>query len=276
MISFPQRDLEVFRQRYWPNELYCGKLPTTYAALAADLPLVMDTQKLSPRDVPFVRVHRMLENRYATAVVSKADFDQIEPMTTWSLEQCQEYCSQIKSFISDLGDYLCIGASRVSATIFVSTGIDGLPWHFDPVEVLILPLIGRKTWFLAENRIVRFPFHKFIPAAPSDSDAELALHSNGPLSAPIASDRAWIGEPGRTCFLPRGWWHRTEVSVPSVSLSVALRTPRLMDVFLARLESRLKLSARWRQPVSFTLSESAAVSRTLEKVARSLALSEEP
>src|SRR5262249_29633998 len=204
-----------------------------------------------------IRVHRVAEGGYRPIVVSSTDFQDVDLSATWSIERAENYCPNIRLLLSELADYLWIPSERISGTIFVSPGPEGLPWHFDPAEVLIVPLLGQKVWFLKRNNVVRFPSHKYVPSLATEPNLELAKQCRGPLQAPDAHDCTWVSKPGKICFLPRGWWHRTEAKAPSVSLSIGLNTPRLMDVLLARLQPVLGRSEKWREPVSASSLRSA-------------------
>jgi hypothetical protein len=50
-------------------------------------------------------------------------------------------------------------------------------------------------------------------------------------------------------YLPRGTWHKTQASEPSLSLSIVIRPPVLAEVLLGWLKPWLMGDARWRSPI---------------------------
>jgi ribosomal protein L16 Arg81 hydroxylase len=54
--------------------------------------------------------------------------------------------------------------------------------------------------------------------------------------------------PGSVLFLPRGYWHQTEVLEDSLALNLALLTPTWHSVFLGQLRNLLLNEAHWRAP----------------------------
>ncbi len=268
----PAAEMEEFRDKYWPLLSYASSRSTVHKLLVKDVRRIVDMASFAPLHVASIRIHRMQRRSYRPVLVPKEAFRQIDISATWSVERAENYCPSIKCLISQLADYLWIPAGCVAATVFVSSGSQGLPWHFDPAEVLIIPLVGHKDWFLKENCVVRFPFHKFVPSSALEPDPELVMHCRGQLQMPDAHDLTWEGRPGSLCFLPRGWWHRTEAKTASVSLSIGFNTPRLMDVLLERFRSILGRSEVWREPVSASALRSSGLSQALAEVVAALKL----
>jgi 50S ribosomal protein L16 3-hydroxylase len=259
--------LTEFIENYWPTRLFVQDGSTAHQLFATDLNQVMDIKTLVPFNVQSVRVHRMAEDGYRPIILTSAEFGKMDLSAPWSLERAQIYCPSVNSLLHDLAERLWVPLDRISASIFVSPGPNGLPWHFDPVEVLIVPLIGKKIWFLKENVAVHFPFHKYVPSQQSKPHPDLAAQCQRTLTAPDLYDGIWEGKPGSVCFLPRGWWHKTEAETHSVSLSIGINTPRLMDVVLGRMERLLGATERWREPVSQSALERAGLSEALADIA---------
>jgi len=265
----PSVILEEFIQNYWPTRLFIQDESVGHELFATDLSQIMDLKTLVPLHVQSVRVHQMAKDGYRPTIVTRAEFGQVDLSAPWSIERVQNYCPSIDSLLRDLAEWLWIPLDRISASIFVSPGSNGLPWHFDPVEVLIIPLIGKKIWFLKENVVVRFPFHKYVPSQ-SKPHPDLAAQCQCPLRTPELYDCIWEGKPGSVCFLPRGWWHKTEAKIRSVSLSIGINTPRLMDVLLSGIERLLGGSERWREPVSKSVLKCTGISEALADIAVAL------
>ena len=127
--------------------------------------------------------------------------------------------------------------------------------HWDPQEVFILQLSGRKHW-------------KIYPPTrpwPLKDDFE----KNPPPSGPPA----WEGvvEDGDMLYVPRGWWHDVRpLGEPSLHLNVGIETATGMD-FLRWWLPRLLRHADVRQDLPLTLGPEAGeawFSRLVELMAK--------
>lgn len=56
-------------------------------------------------------------------------------------------------------------------------------------------------------------------------------------------------KPGSVLFLPRGTWHYTEAGEPSLSLSITISPPTLIDCAMEQLRWLLLQDSAWRQPL---------------------------
>lgn len=112
------------------------------------------------------------------------------------------------------------------------------PIHWDPQNVLILQVHGRKRWALFGQ-----PYR--MPHRLSDS-----FSSPGP----VASDApAWerVMEPGDILYVPRGEVHRTEVAGPnSVHLTVTIVPPRADAVMGWLLERAMETEEVLRRDIT--------------------------
>jgi ribosomal protein L16 Arg81 hydroxylase len=234
--------------------------------LKPDLSRVLEPATLSPICRSSIRVHRNLKYGYAPLMVGADDLAGLKGPATWSLERAENFCPTVEELVNDIAQTLWLPAERIASTLFVSSSAMGLPWHFDPVEVLVIPLQGEKIWFLKENKTIKFPSKKFIPSAGREPEAELTINSIEELEEPDQADFTWHAKPGSVCYLPRGWWHKTEARGDSVSLSIALDTPRLMDILLSRLQLHLATIEHWRAPVSMERMLTSNMSGTVASI----------
>ncbi len=88
------------------------------------------------------------------------------------------------------------------------------PLHWDPQEVFILQLSGRKHWKV------------FSPTRPCP------LKNDPDLPAQPEGQPAWEGilEDGDMLYMPRGWWHvATPLDEPSLHLNIGLEPPNGAD-----------------------------------------------
>jgi hypothetical protein len=56
-------------------------------------------------------------------------------------------------------------------------------------------------------------------------------------------------KPGTVLFLPRGTWHYTEAGEPSLSLSITISPPTLLDCAMEQLRWLLLQDSAWREPL---------------------------
>lgn len=121
----------------------------------------------------------------------------------------------------------------------------GFPWHFDPADVIVAQIRGRKRWWLGEGSNVWQPPEGCSVVHTS----ELMRRLVGDYEIP-KRHRELVLEPGDVLYLPRGMHHRTESIGPCESLSIRLRPPMWMEVLEAvypRARDELLERACWRR-----------------------------
>jgi 50S ribosomal protein L16 3-hydroxylase len=112
-------------------------------------------------------------------------------------------------------------------------GNPGFGWHYDAEEVFVLQTHGGKQWQLRKNTVNPWPLVETLPA---DMRHEREIM---PLIRCELAAGDWL-------YIPSGWWHRTEASEESISLSVGVLSATGLDVF-DFLRARLLQSIRGRQ-----------------------------
>ncbi|GAA2797984.1 cupin domain-containing protein [Saccharopolyspora taberi] len=97
----------------------------------------------------------------------------------------------------------------VGVNLYAScTDIPGSNTHYDPHDVLVVQLAGRKSWKIFGPR------HPL----PLQDDMEMSVR------APEEPITEFVLEPGQVLYLPRGWWHAVNAtSGPSLHLTFGLR-----------------------------------------------------
>lgn len=141
------------------------------------------------------------------------------------------------------------GTTQVNA--FASMPGKGLHWHWDPQELFIVQVRGRKLWHVAPNE------HLAWPTASGQAGAESRPEIRAQLTDParpvtLPSEYTTIEMvPGSVLFLPRGYWHTTENVDESVHLVLQTKLLSWRDVFKYLLESVPALySPAWRKPTT--------------------------
>jgi 50S ribosomal protein L16 3-hydroxylase len=143
----------------------------------------------------------------------------------------------------DLG--LAEGVIRPSA--FFSSPGRGARMHFDCTESFVVQVRGTKRWTIARNDALPWPPVNYLERAPLPD--ELKGLVRGPLRAPGPKHRTTIElTAGSVLFLPRGWWHATETTAPSVHLDLLVALPTRADILRPVVDSVLHHAPHWRAP----------------------------
>jgi ribosomal protein L16 Arg81 hydroxylase len=151
----------------------------------------------------------------------------------------------LRALESELG--LNEGALVLSA--FASPRQDGLGRHFDAQDVISIQLLGAKRFHYAPVREVVMPYGtQYIPGG-RPYDEMYAQAQNGFPDDKNARFETAEMKPGTVLFLPRGTWHYTEAAEPSLSLSITISPPTLLDCALEQLRWLLLQDSAWREPL---------------------------
>ncbi len=166
-------------------------------------------------------------------------------------------------FMRQLEAELGLHEGAVSMSGFASPRDDGLNRHYDSAELISVQLAGTKRFH-----------HAPVPEMPSPTGGQYA-----PRAAPVdelypqagqgfpSPDRAVFAmapmAPGSVLFLPRGTWHYTQASEPSLSISTVVDPPAALRCLLDQLRLLLLQDPQWRQPLfgAFADAPRAAVTR---------------
>ena len=139
------------------------------------------------------------------------------------------------------------GCSKVGA--FASPPGDGVSWHFDGEDVISVQLQGKKTFRIAPMRGIPYPVGpQFGPGMlPAET---LYMQAGEGFPAPHEHEaQTQCMTPGSVLFLPRGTWHTSVADEDSLSISIGLRPPPLLDHVLPLIRALLLQDAAWRRPL---------------------------
>lgn len=100
---------------------------------------------------------------------------------------------------------------RHRATLFATPeNTHSFAWHFDPDELFIVQLAGRKTHSLRNNTVVP------RPATPTGYNlAAYPLETSPLLTIEL--------HPGDFLYVPSGWWHMGRAQSTSLSISIGVQ-----------------------------------------------------
>lgn len=156
-----------------------------------------------------------------------------------------EAAALARALESDLG--IPSGCARL--TVWASPETDGAACHFDAEDVFSIQLAGRKRFSIVEEPALRHAVgSQYGPGIPPPAD--LVRQVGDRLPTPDGACFVDVDmAPGSVLYLPRGHWHRTSADSDSLSVTIAIGTPTVLDVVLARLRDALVADERWRRPL---------------------------
>lgn len=123
----------------------------------------------------------------------------------------------------------------------------GIRPHFDANDNVTIQLRGGKTWRISENETLKYPTKNWVPSGfihndlrSSTTDCIEHITPNNLQSFNLL--------PGSVLYLPRGFWHGTDVC-EEVSISLNLLFPAFtwIDLLTQQLRHRLLSSECWRK-----------------------------
>jgi 50S ribosomal protein L16 3-hydroxylase len=170
---------------------------------------------------------------------------------------------EVLTVLEELTSAVGIRLGEAQCNAYASPASEGVPWHFDDREVFVVHLQGRKRWTLAPNVDVRFPTSNFVLATGGpDAADEMALYAPRMFVGPPdgATTEVELG-PGSALFIPRGTWHMTSASEPSLSLTFGLFTPTALDVLIDAVRRECVADERFRRPIALATEEQREASQ---------------
>ena len=155
----------------------------------------------------------------------------------------------------------------VHVNAYASTRGSGLSMHFDSHPVIVVQMIGTKTWLVKRNETVQAPQVGWNRTRPLKPELNFADLERSPMDMAGAETIAMT--PGTTLFLPTGYWHATCAhDEPSLSFTLGLSLPRYYEVVVAAIERALKSDARWRQEIVASWGQGGERGRAIEELAK--------
>ena len=174
---------------------------------------------------------------------------------TVSIERADSLFPAVAMMARALRRELGYAATANNVALLLSADGDAVPMHFDGLDVLIVHLHGEKTWRIAPNTHRPHPLEAYFPTEPGGSGARdghrryasSVVEIDWPERVPSDARRE-ILRPGSVAYVPRGFWHETHTSGPTVSLTFKLGGASALVNLLAELRKHLSTLERWRAP----------------------------
>ncbi len=168
---------------------------------------------------------------------------------TLNFEDIGPYVPGAPEFLRGLEAELGLNESSLVMSAFASPQQDGLGCHYDAQDVISIQLVGTKRFHFAPVKEVAMPYGtQYIPGGKPYDELYAQAQNGFPSNKDVKFETAEM-KPGSVLFLPRGTWHYTEAGAPSLSLSITISPPVLVDCVLEQLRWLLLQDSAWRQPL---------------------------
>jgi ribosomal protein L16 Arg81 hydroxylase len=168
---------------------------------------------------------------------------------TLSFENVGPYVPGAMEFLRGLERELGLNENTMVMSAFASPHQDGLRCHYDAQDLISIQLQGTKRFHYAPVRELTMPYGTQYTPRDRPYDELYAQAEHGfPDDKDVEFKTAEM-KPGTVLFLPRATWHHTEADEPSLSLSIILRPPTLVDCAVEQLRWLMLQDSAWRQPL---------------------------
>ena len=244
-----QNAADEFLNQYWPRRPFVAqgdpaRWPT--ALRGEELASVQDLAKRYRGSLRFTHGHKSDQ---------MIQIDRVDPAIlfemglTLNFEDIGPYVPGAPEFLRGLGAELGLNESSLVMSAFASPHQDGLGCHYDSQDVISIQLHGTKRFHYAPVREIAMPYGtQYIPGGRPYDEMYAQAQNGFPENKNVQFETAEM-RPGSVLFLPRGTWHYTEAGAPSLSLSITISPPTLVDCAMEQLRWLLLQDSAWREPL---------------------------
>lgn len=240
---------EEFLNQYWP------KRPFVAQCDPARWPAVLRCEELASVQNLARRYRGSLRFTHGRKSDQMIQIDRVDPSIlfemglTLNFEDIGPYVPGAPEFLRGLEAELGLNEGALVMSAFASPHQDGLGCHYDAQDVISIQLIGTKRFHYAPVQEVAVPYGtQYIPGGKPYDDMYAQAQNGFPENKNVKFDTAEM-KPGTVLFLPRGTWHYTEAGEPSLSLSLTISPPTLLDCALEQIRWLLLQDSAWREPL---------------------------
>ena len=242
-------DAEEFLTRYWP------KRPFVTQSDPARWPAVLRGEELASVQNLAKRYRGSLRFTHGRKSDQMVQIDRIDPAIlfemglTLNFEDIGPYVPGAPEFLRALESELGLNEGSLVMSAFASPQQDGLGCHYDAQDVISIQLVGTKRFHFAPVKEVAMPYGtQYIPGGKPYDELYAQAQNGFPDNKNVKFETAEM-KPGTVLFLPRGTWHYTEAGEPSLSLSITISPPTLIDCAMEQLRWLLLQDSAWREPL---------------------------
>ncbi|MEW6330008.1 MAG: cupin domain-containing protein [Pseudomonadota bacterium] len=240
---------EEFLSHYWP------KRPFTAQTDPARWPAALRGEELASVQNLAKRYRGSLRFTHGRKSDQMIQIDRVDPAIlfemglTLNFEDIGPYVPGAPEFLRGLESELGLNEGSLVMSAFASPHQDGLGCHYDAQDVISVQLLGTKRFHYAPVREVVVPYGtQYIPGGKPYDELYAQAQNGFPDNKDVKFETAEM-KPGTVLFLPRGTWHYTEASEPSLSLSLTISPPTLLDCAMEQIRWLLLQDSAWREPL---------------------------
>ncbi len=240
---------DEFLTSYWPRR------PFVAQGDAARLPAVLRAPELISVQA-LARCYRgNLRFTHGRKSDQMIEIDRVDPAIlvemglTLQFQNIVPYVPGVKEFLLGLESELGLNEGSLTMSAFASPQQDGLSCHYDAQDLISIQLIGTKRFHYAPMREIPNPYGtQYVPGTQPYDELYPQAVNGFPENKNLPFETAEM-KPGTFLYLPRGTWHYTEAGEPSLSLSIAINPPVMVDCVLEQLRWLLLQDSAWRAPL---------------------------
>ncbi|MGZ5090606.1 MAG: JmjC domain-containing protein [Burkholderiales bacterium] len=189
---------------------------------------------------------------------------------TLSFENVGPYVPGAMEFLRGLERELGLNENTMVMSAFASPHQDGLRCHYDAQDLISIQLQGTKRFHYAPVRELTMPYGtQYTPRDRPYNELYAQAENGFPDDKDVEFETAEM-KPGTVLFLPRATWHHTEADEPSLSLSIIIRPPTLVDCAVEQLRWLMLQDSAWRQPLYGATADGATHEKLHSHAARLL------
>lgn len=240
---------EEFLSQHWP------KRPFVAQGDPSRWPVVLRSEELASVQNLAKRYRGSLRFTHGRKSDQMVQIDRVDPAIlfemglTLNFEDIGPYVRGAPEFLRALESELGLNESSLVMSAFASPYQDGLGCHYDAQDVISIQLIGTKRFHYAPVQEVAIPYGtQYIPGGKPYDDMYAQAQEGFPDNKNVKFETAEM-KPGSVLFLPRGTWHYTEAGEPSLSLSITISPPTLLDCAMEQIRWLLLQDSAWREPL---------------------------
>jgi len=262
---FGAEGLEEFAAAHWPERTYVrhgGKSRLPEALLAEPL---NDFHSLARRYKGVVSFFSGPDGPHMVPV------DGVNPAAPYQLGlsvylyDVAPFFPALEQLLRGLEAELGVPEGAARAGVFASPRESGISCHFDAVDVFSIQLRGSKRFRLAPVRELPAPWgNQYIPGSNPADDLYVQAGAGLPDWRDAAFETVEM-TPGTVLYMPRGTWHLTEVGEDSLSVSIGISPPAVLECVLEQLRLVLLQDPRWRKPFYGAWGDGPARERAIEE-----------
>jgi ribosomal protein L16 Arg81 hydroxylase len=240
---------DEFLTQYWP------KRPFVTQSDPARWPAVLRGEELASVQNLAKRYRGSLRFTHGRKSDQMIQIDRVDPAIlfemglTLNFEDIGPYVPGAPEFLRGLEAELGLNEGSLVMSAFASPHQDGLGCHYDAQDVISIQLLGTKRFHYAPVQEVAMPYGtQYIPGGKPYDEMYAQVQNGFPENKNVKFETTEM-KPGTVLFLPRGTWHYTEAGEPSLSLSITISPPTLLDCAMEQLRWLLLQDSAWREPL---------------------------